>query len=301
VTRVVVEESTVRYGSARYSVPHRLVGERVWVRVVAHVGPAGASEAGRHPLTTPGNPRIDPAHYPEPTSDPLHPRPEPASPDEGPSSNSDPERSAGSSSPRRRSPSGSGRRSVAPPSLRRSWAPGRSSGPWGSPPRLVASPTATSSRSLTASASWATGRRSHLRDQTTRSSPEHRDGISSGDEHRARSRPRTRPEVASKAPQRATSLPAGATFRPASTRSSCRRYRPTSSASSSGSACATSARQARRSSPAPARRAGTTSSSSRSCSPKRPPVAIEPPVKSTAGRLGCRRARPSTPGTPRPR
>ena len=88
VTRVVDEESTVRYGSARYSVPHQLVGERVWVRVdgeelvVAHVGPAGAREAARHRLTTPGNPRIDPAHYPERTSDPLHPKPRPASPEE---------------------------------------------------------------------------------------------------------------------------------------------------------------------------------------------------------------------------
>lgn len=88
VTRVVDEESTVRYGSARYSVPHQLAGERVWVRVdgeelvIAHVGPAGASEAARHPLTTPGHPRIDPAHYPERLSDPLHPRPRPASPEE---------------------------------------------------------------------------------------------------------------------------------------------------------------------------------------------------------------------------
>ncbi len=88
VTRVVDEESTVRYGSARYSVPHTLVGERVWVRVegdelvVAHVGLGGAREAARHRLTTPGNPRIDPAHYPERTSDPLHPKPRPASPEE---------------------------------------------------------------------------------------------------------------------------------------------------------------------------------------------------------------------------
>lgn len=88
VTRIVDEESTIRFGSARYSVPHKLVGERVWVRVdgeelvVAHVGPAGASEAARHRLTTPGNPRIDPAHYPERTTDPLRPRPKPASREE---------------------------------------------------------------------------------------------------------------------------------------------------------------------------------------------------------------------------
>ncbi len=88
LTRVVDDESTIRYGSARYSVPHQLVTERVWVRVddeelvVTHVGPAGAREVARHRLTTPGNPRIDPAHYPERTSDPLHPRPKAASPDE---------------------------------------------------------------------------------------------------------------------------------------------------------------------------------------------------------------------------
>jgi transposase len=88
LTRVVDDESTIRYGSARYSVPHELVAERVWVRVddeelvVVHLGPVGAREVARHRLTTPGNPRIDPAHYPERRTDPLHPRPKPASPDE---------------------------------------------------------------------------------------------------------------------------------------------------------------------------------------------------------------------------
>jgi transposase len=88
LTRVVDDESTIRYGSARYSVPHDLVTERVWVRVdgeelvVVHLGPAGAREVARHRLTTPGAPRIDPAHYPERTTDPLHPRPKAASPDE---------------------------------------------------------------------------------------------------------------------------------------------------------------------------------------------------------------------------
>lgn len=88
LTRVVDDESTIRYGSARYSVPHELVTERVWVRVdgeelvVVHLGPGGAREVARHRLTTPGKPRIDPAHYPERTSDPLHPRPRPASPEE---------------------------------------------------------------------------------------------------------------------------------------------------------------------------------------------------------------------------
>ena len=88
VTRTVDDDSTLRFGSARYSVPHRLVGERVWVRVdgdelvVTHAARDGAREVARHALTTPGSPRIDPAHYPERTSDPLHPRPRPASPEE---------------------------------------------------------------------------------------------------------------------------------------------------------------------------------------------------------------------------
>ena len=86
VTRVVDDEATIRFGSARYSVPHQLVGERVWVRVagdelvLTHVGLVGACEVARHRLTTPGNPRIDPAHYPDRTSDPLRPRPRAASP-----------------------------------------------------------------------------------------------------------------------------------------------------------------------------------------------------------------------------
>ncbi|MFP5342503.1 MAG: IS21 family transposase [Candidatus Limnocylindria bacterium] len=88
VTRVVDDEATIRYGSARYSVPHQLVAERVWVRVagdelvVTHVGDGGAAEVARHRLTTPGAPRIDPAHYPERTSDPLRPRPRPTNPAE---------------------------------------------------------------------------------------------------------------------------------------------------------------------------------------------------------------------------
>lgn len=82
VTRAVDDDATLRFGSARYSVSHQLVGERVWVRVageeliVTHAAEAGAREVARHRLTTPGNPRIDPAHYPERASDPLQPRPQ---------------------------------------------------------------------------------------------------------------------------------------------------------------------------------------------------------------------------------
>ncbi len=88
VTRVVDDDATIRFGSARYSVPHGLVGERAWIRVVGdelvvtHVQGDGAREVARHHLTTPGSPRIDPAHYPARTTDPLHPRPKAASPEE---------------------------------------------------------------------------------------------------------------------------------------------------------------------------------------------------------------------------
>lgn len=81
--RTVDRDSTIRYGSARYSVPHTLIGERVWARVsgdelvVVDASPTGAREVARHKLTTPGNPRIADEHYPERTTDPLHPRPRP--------------------------------------------------------------------------------------------------------------------------------------------------------------------------------------------------------------------------------
>jgi len=84
-TRVVDEDCTIRYGSARYSVPHRLIGERVWVSVVGedvvcvHLSRSGAQQVARHKLTTPGNPRIDSSHYPERQTDPLNPKPKAAS------------------------------------------------------------------------------------------------------------------------------------------------------------------------------------------------------------------------------
>jgi transposase len=87
-TRTVDRDATIRFGSARYSVQHTLVGERVWVRVagdelvVVDASPRGAREVARHALTTPGNPRIEPSHYPERTTDPLHPRPRPRTEDE---------------------------------------------------------------------------------------------------------------------------------------------------------------------------------------------------------------------------
>ena len=70
-TRTVDRQSTVSLGDARYSVPHELIGERVWVRaesqelVVVHVDAIqGPREVARHQLTTPGQPRICDEHYP---------------------------------------------------------------------------------------------------------------------------------------------------------------------------------------------------------------------------------------------
>ena len=58
-------------GDAIYSVPHELIGERVWVRaegeqlVVVHIDEAqGPREVARHELTTPGRPSISDEHYP---------------------------------------------------------------------------------------------------------------------------------------------------------------------------------------------------------------------------------------------
>ncbi len=70
-TRKVDRQATVSVGDAIYSVPHELIGERVWVRadgqemVVVHVDQTqGPREVARHALTTPGRPSINDEHYP---------------------------------------------------------------------------------------------------------------------------------------------------------------------------------------------------------------------------------------------
>jgi hypothetical protein len=70
-TRKVDRQATVSVGDAIYSVPHELIGERVWVRaegeqlMVVHIDPGqGPREVARHALTTPGRPSINDAHYP---------------------------------------------------------------------------------------------------------------------------------------------------------------------------------------------------------------------------------------------
>lgn len=69
-TRKVDRQATVSVGDAVYSVPHELIGERVWVRVdgeqliVVQIDEQGPREVARHALTTPGRPSIKDEHYP---------------------------------------------------------------------------------------------------------------------------------------------------------------------------------------------------------------------------------------------
>jgi transposase len=80
-TRKVDRQATVSVGDAIYSVPHQLIGERVWVRadgeqlVVVHIDHQGPHEVARHQLTTPGRPSIDDAHYPPRPAGALERRP----------------------------------------------------------------------------------------------------------------------------------------------------------------------------------------------------------------------------------
>lgn len=68
--RLVNDDQTVSFGSVRYSTPPGHVDTKVWCRVVGDelviVGRtlAGLQEIARHQLSTPGNPRILDAHYP---------------------------------------------------------------------------------------------------------------------------------------------------------------------------------------------------------------------------------------------
>jgi hypothetical protein len=71
MTRRVTWSSTISFGGVRYSVPWKLAGGTVWVRVEgeelvasAMNGTHGMSEVARHTLSTPGNPRILAEHYP---------------------------------------------------------------------------------------------------------------------------------------------------------------------------------------------------------------------------------------------
>jgi transposase len=81
-TRRVGWQSTISVGGALYPVPSTLVDERVWARVdgdelvVVHAESAGGPrEVARHPLTTPGRPSIQEAHYPPRPAGALERRP----------------------------------------------------------------------------------------------------------------------------------------------------------------------------------------------------------------------------------
>ena len=78
VTRTVgVTTPMIAFEHGQYSVPHTLVGQTVWVRphgdqvVVVHVGDDGPVEVARHARTTPGNPRVEDAHFPPQPQGPL--------------------------------------------------------------------------------------------------------------------------------------------------------------------------------------------------------------------------------------
>ena len=84
--RTVDGDQTIRFGSVRYSTPPGHRGRQVWCRVhgeelvITAATDAGLAEIARHRLSTPGNPRIDDAHYPtHPAagSGPRPPRPRP--------------------------------------------------------------------------------------------------------------------------------------------------------------------------------------------------------------------------------
>ena len=79
VTRAVPPNTPmVSFDTGQYSVPHELCGQQVWVRrhgddvVFVAVDRDGAKEVARHLETTPGSPRVDDAHFPPRTEDPLH-------------------------------------------------------------------------------------------------------------------------------------------------------------------------------------------------------------------------------------
>jgi len=69
VTRTVAGDQTIRLGSVRYSTPRAFVGAEVWVRVsgdevvIVARTEAGLAEIARHARSTPGQPRLDDAHF----------------------------------------------------------------------------------------------------------------------------------------------------------------------------------------------------------------------------------------------
>ena len=87
-TRKVSWSSTISFGGVTYSVPHRLVDDKVWVRVdgdeivATHLATGGASEVAGHRRSTPGIPMIDDAQYPPRPAGPLNRQPKATNPAE---------------------------------------------------------------------------------------------------------------------------------------------------------------------------------------------------------------------------
>ena len=88
-TRVVTRESVISLGGTRYSVPHTLVDQQVFVRVegdevvIAHQGRDGVTEVARHRTAPPGQPQLNLEHYPaRSTSRILDHTPKPRTPEE---------------------------------------------------------------------------------------------------------------------------------------------------------------------------------------------------------------------------
>jgi hypothetical protein len=87
-TRSVTRDATISVGGVRYSVPHTLVDQRVWVRehddelVITHDdGQRGPREVARHRKSTKGHPQIRDEHYPARSTIPGR-TPTPVSPEE---------------------------------------------------------------------------------------------------------------------------------------------------------------------------------------------------------------------------
>ena len=86
---VAVNTPMVSYQGGSYSVPHRLLGETVWVRlhgigrderiVIVHVGDHGAVEIARHRRAEPGSPQIHDDHFPPAPVGALNREPVPGS------------------------------------------------------------------------------------------------------------------------------------------------------------------------------------------------------------------------------
>ncbi|HEU5003242.1 MAG TPA: IS21 family transposase [Actinomycetota bacterium] len=86
--RVGTTTPMVEFEGGSYSAPETLAGQQVWVRghgedvIIVSVSRTGPTEVARHRRTTPGNPRVDEAHFSPRRSDPLQRTPTARNPEE---------------------------------------------------------------------------------------------------------------------------------------------------------------------------------------------------------------------------